>query len=260
VTSAPQSESRRVAVVTGTTSGIGQAVARLLIERGWHVLGVARRPAQITHPDYEHIVADLADTATLSAAVGPRLGVLLEQGHWNRVGLVNNAAHTGLLGPIERLDVERLPAVLATNLIAPIWFMREVLGSTPRSMPLRIVNLSTGAAVRGFGGLGAYGSSKAALRMAGMVLAAEIEETRASRGETRDVSVLSFEPGTVDTPMQENARTSSRETLPSVDVFTNLAAEGKLVDPVAPATDIVGFLEGDGDPVFSERRYGAAAK
>lgn len=245
-----------LAVVTGTTSGIGEAVATLLLERGWRVLGVARRRASITRANYEHVLADLADTAALSATVGPRLGGVAAESRWNRVGLVNNAAHVGLLGPIERIDVERLPSVLATNLIAPIWFMREMLRATPRPTPLRVVNVSTGAAVRGFAGLGAYGSSKAGLRMAGMVLAAEVEESRASRGETRDIAILSFEPGTVDTPMQESARTSSRETLPSLDLFKRFAAEGTLIPASAPAADIVAFLESDREPLFAERRYG----
>ena len=249
-------ETRRLALVTGTTSGIGAAVARRLLERGWHVFGVARRRSPIEHTNYEHVSADLGDTAALSRTVGERLGNLLVDGPWNRVGLVNNAAATGLLGPIERFDVDQLPAVLATNLVAPIWFMREVLGATPPATPLRIVNVSTGAAVRGFPGLGAYGSSKAGLRMAGMVLAAEIEAARASSGETRNISVLSYEPGTVDTPMQETARTSTRETLPSLDLFQRFAAEGTLISPAAPAADIVAFLESDGEAVFGERRHG----
>lgn len=247
---------KRVAVVTGTTSGIGKATAERLLERGWRVCGVARRRAPIQHDNYEHVSADLGDTGRLSRTIGQHIRDLLVDGHWNRVGLVNNAAATGLLGPIERFDVDQLPAVLATNLVAPIWFMREVLGATPSATPLRIVNVSTGGAVRGFAGLGAYGSSKAGLRMAGMVLAAEIEEGRASRGETRNISVLSYEPGTVDTPMQETARTSSHETLPSLDLFKRFAAEGTLIPPAAPAADIVAFLESDGEPVFVERRHG----
>ena len=246
-----------MALVTGTTSGIGEAVANLLLDRGWHVVGVARRPAAIARANYEHVAVDLADTAALSRLVGPRVGAVATG---SRVGLVNNAAHVGLLGPIERIDVEQLPTVLATNLVAPIWFMREILRATPRSTPLRVVNVSTGAAVRGFAGLGAYGSGKAGLRLAGMVLAAEVEEARASGGETRDISILSFEPGTVDTPMQEIARGSSRETLPSLELFKRFAAEGTLIPPSAPAADIVAFLESDAEPLFSERRYGSTPR
>jgi NAD(P)-dependent dehydrogenase (short-subunit alcohol dehydrogenase family) len=108
--------------------------------------------------------------------------------------------------------------------------------------------------VRGFAGLGAYGSGKAGLRMAGMVLAAEIDEARA-RGDQRDTAILSFEPGTVDTPMQVSARSSARETLPSVDLFLDLAANARLVAPAEPAREIVEFLESGTATSFVEKRY-----
>ena len=247
----------KLAVVTGTSSGIGEAVARELLERDWHVLGVARRRPAIRHANYEHCSVDLGDTRSLTDALEPRLAELFGAASWTRAGLVNNAAHPGLLGPIERLDASRFPTVLATNLVSPVWLMGEFLRRTPASTPLRILNVSTAAAVRGFAGLGAYGSSKAGLRMAGLVLAAEIQDRASVGEERRDISILSFEPGTVDTPMQENARTSSRETLPSVDLFKRFAAEGRLIPPSGPAREIAEFLESDSEPVFSERRHGA---
>jgi len=246
------------AIVTGTSSGIGEAVARCLLDHTWHVLGIARREAALTHESYEHISADLGDMASLSdGARAARIALLLERPGWQRVGLVNNAAHPGLLGPIERLDVAALPDVFATNVSAPIWLMGMVLRHVPRPVPVRIVNVSSRAAVRGYAGLGAYGASKAALRMASMVLAAEVDDP-ALAANARNVMILSYEPGTVDTAMQSNARSSSEETLPSIDLFRQLAVEGRLVPPAAPAGEIVEFLEGNADHVLTERRYGVS--
>jgi len=245
----------KFALVTGTSSGIGDAVARQLLDSGWHVLGVARREAAIRNANYEHCAVDLSDLSIVSRSLGSRFAALFGGARWSRVGLVNNAAHTGLLGPIDQLDVEQFPAVLATNVVSPVWLMGQFLQRTPPQTPLRIVNVSTAAAVRAFAGLAAYASSKAALRMAGLVLAAEVQEAESRGDGHRDIAILSFEPGTVDTPMQENARTSSRETLPSVDLFKRFAVEGRLIPPSAPANDIVAFLESEGEPVFSERRH-----
>ena len=47
-----------LAVVTGTTSGIGEAVARQLLERGWRVVGIARREATLRHERYGHVAVD----------------------------------------------------------------------------------------------------------------------------------------------------------------------------------------------------------
>lgn len=248
---------RKLAVITGTTSGIGHAVTRGLLDRGWHVLGVARRPSVIEHAEYEHARADLRDVDALDTAIGSRLTTLLSDRALARVALVNNAADPALLGPVVTLDARRLAAVFATNVAAPVWLMGAVVRLAPPSLPLRIVNVSTGAAVRAFPGLAAYGSSKAALRMAGMALAAELDTAVDPALRQRDIAVLSYEPGTVDTPMQAMARSQSVDVLPSRDLFLRFEAERLLVSPDAPAREIVAFLESERVPRFQERRLGA---
>ncbi|HKW46646.1 MAG TPA: SDR family NAD(P)-dependent oxidoreductase [Gemmatimonadaceae bacterium] len=242
----------RFALITGTTSGIGQATALELLERGWNVLGVARRAPTISRPAYDHLQVDLADTAALTGILGERLTTLLSQSGLQRAALVNNAATPGLLGPIANFEHDQLSDVFSVNVAAPIWLMSAFARQTPPSAVLRIVNVSTRAAVLGIAGLGAYGASKAALRMAGMVMAAELD----AAGDRR-TSILSYEPGTVDTPMQANARSMKRDVLPSVELFTGFAATGKLIPPAAPAREIADFLDSDSRTRFLERRYGA---
>ena len=247
----------KLAVVTGTTSGIGHAVARTLLERGWRVFGLGRRASAIEHDAYEHTRIDLHDIDAFDATLTPRLTTILADRELGRVGLVNNAADPALLGPVPTLDARRLAAVFATNVAAPIWLMGALVRLAPMALPLRIVNVSTGAASRAFPGLAAYGSSKAALRMAGMALAAELETTTDTTLRERDIAVLSYEPGTVDTPMQAWARSQSDDVLPSRDLFARFEAERLLVPPMAPAREIVAFLEGERAPRFQERRLGA---
>ncbi|HEY7237058.1 MAG TPA: SDR family NAD(P)-dependent oxidoreductase [Gemmatimonadaceae bacterium] len=250
-------QSNCFALVTGTSSGVGTAVARALLERGWRVLGVARRTSPLAHDAYEHLQVDLGDTKSLPDAIGRRLTTLLTAHDWRRVGLVNNAADPGLLGQVANLDARRLADVFAVNVSAPLWLMGAFVRSTPPSTVVRIVNVSSGAAVRGYPGLGAYGTSKAALRMAGMVLAAEIEGAPDPKRRDRRISILSYEPGIVDTPMQANARAQSAEVLPSVAMFAAFAAERRLVSPDTPAREIADFLEGDSPEHFAERRLRA---
>ena len=68
-------DTRRVAVVTGASAGIGEATARTLAAQGFHVVCVARREGPIAALAAEingtAIVADVTDTAAVAALAGP---------------------------------------------------------------------------------------------------------------------------------------------------------------------------------------------
>ena len=188
---------------------------------------------------------DLSDVPAASAAIERELGPRLAEARWRRVALVNNAA-IGVAGRVQNLEATELVRGYALNAAMPLWLMGFVVKHA--RAPVRVVNLSSGAAVRAFPGLAAYCSSKAALRMAGMTVSAEID---------RDLAVLSYEPGVVDTEMQLATRSKSTEEFPWVDTFRRFHAEGMLVSPELPAADIVQFLESDASERFVERRRGA---
>jgi len=242
-----------LALVTGTTSGIGLAVAQALLDRGWEVIGLARREAAVTHARYRHVRVDLGDLNALATTIEHDLGPVLHDGARRRVGLVNNAATPGPLRPLEAVDPAALARVYELNAAAPAGLMGAVLRHTPATTPIRIVNVSSGAAVHGFGGLAAYGASKAALRMIGMVAAAELDQPPAGT-PVRDAAILDYQPGVVETPMQMHARSQSVEDFPWVGLFHELLARGISATPDRPAAEIVGFLESDGQPRFSEQR------
>lgn len=244
-----------LAFVTGTSSGIGEALARELLGRGWRVVGAARRAAPITDPRYTHLQLDFRDLTKLATSLDTQLTPLVTDPAVTRLGLVNNAAMEALLGPISRLDAAAMLEVYAVNTAAPVllmgWFQRHARSG----QPLRIINVSTGAAIIPFPGLGAYGNTKAALRMAGMILAAELDAAGSAGPRQPDTSILSYEPGLVDTPMQTKVRSSSVEMLPIVQVFKDFAAAGALVAPAIPARAIADYLSADGHPRWTEHRF-----
>jgi NAD(P)-dependent dehydrogenase (short-subunit alcohol dehydrogenase family) len=244
----------RLALVTGTTRGIGAATASRLLERGWQVVGIARHAAAINHPRYRHVAMDLERSAELAAIAEGQLAELVADPRWRRVALVNNAAIGGVLGPIETVDPVELARLSAVNWVAPAWLIGFMLRRVGPEVALRIVNVSSGAAVRAFPGLADYCASKAALRMIGMVTAAELESPLRRAPARTNTAILSYEPGTVDTAMQEAARSRPLSDYPWGGLFRDFAASGALVPPSAPAAEIVAFLEGDGEPSFSERR------
>ena len=251
--------SDRLAVVTGTTSGLGAALAADLLARGWHVLGLARRQSPVLEARYDHLVVDLSEPAAANAAIGRTIAERFADPRWERIGLVNNAASAGLLGPVEQVAPADVTRMFALNVATPMWLMGLVVAHAPTEAVVRIVNVSSGAAVIAFPGLSAYGATKAGLRMAGMVFAAEAAaEDRRTRAPV-DLAVLSYEPGTVDTPMQAETRATDASVYPWVGMFQRLHADGLLVAPAGPAAEIADFLESDTRERFTERRFGRRA-
>jgi len=215
-------------------------VARQLVSQGWQVLGVARRAVRIDG-NYHHLLLDLAD-AGAAPVIEDQLAARLAGQPWQRFGVVNNAA-AAAAGRVQKLTAAELARAFTLNVAMPLWLMGLAARLKPADASLRVVNVSSGAAHRAVPGLAAYCASKAALRMAGMVVAAELEG---------DTAICSYEPGVVDTEMQRAARELPLEDFPSATMFRQYHAEGRLKPPEAPARDIVRFLESERAERFAE--------
>jgi benzil reductase ((S)-benzoin forming) len=247
--------SDRICVVTGTTSGIGLAVAEELLRRGWEVAGVARRTASIHHECYRHLRLDLADGPRMEEAFEGAFGVALALEGRARVGLVNGAATLEPVGPTRSAPAAGLARAFAVNAVAPIWLLGHFLRRA-RGVKLRVVDVSSGAARRPYAGWSAYCATKAALRMAGEVVGEEARAYAPGSALPVDLSLVSYEPGVVDTAMQEAVRGAVAGAFPQVGRFLDLHASGALHHPSKPAVEIADLLESDGLPPFSERRLG----
>lgn len=241
------------ALVTGTSSGIGLALAQVLLDDGWEVLGAARRDVALAHPRYRHVQVDLADPAALMATLFPPLDLALAREGRKRVALVNNAAVIGGLSRVRDLAPDHLVRVMSLNAAAPLALMARFASRRPEGARLRIVNVSSGAAHKALPGSADYCASKAALRLAGRTLAAEFEQDGVA---PRDAAVLSYEPGLVATDMQVQARSAPPESFPGQPVFQSFADKGLLHPPAAVVGEMAAFLGADPDESFSERRFG----
>ena len=242
-------DSDRLCVVTGTSVGIGRALAECLLERNWRVLGIARREAALHDAHYTHVRMDLADVEAVESYFTETFAHDFPAHAFRRVGLVNNAALFDPIGPQPKLSLRELTRALVVNGAVPVWLMGFFVrhcGSTP----LRIVNVSTGAATRARAGGAAYCCGKAALLMGGKVFGDEAAHVPV--GTHRDAAAYGYEPGMVDTPMQTHVRGASAEDFPSVERFLEVHARGLLTDPARPARDIADFLEREHAPAFSE--------
>lgn len=245
----------RLALVTGTSRGIGAAVALELLDRGWHVQGLARgqAPANLLRDSYQHQRADLSDLSALEHWFEEEFAPQLQQLGATRVGLVNNAAQLSPVGPATSLVASEFARHLAVNVVAPTWLAGALLRRLPQKAVLRVVNLSSGAATSAYPGWSAYCAGKAALAMTGEVLALESDAYPELAG--RDLSVVTFLPNVVATRMQEQLRETPPELFPQHQHFIDLQQSGALVAPEGPAAQIVDLLERDDLPRHLVTRY-----
>ena len=230
-------------IVTGTTKGLGAALAgRIAADPDNELVALARAPSGAI-PGGVRIEADLGDAASTARACAA-LEAHLAPRRYAKAVLVNNAGVVGPVGPIEEVEPEALARNLAVNLVAPLLLMGAFLRAT-REVPLRrIINISSGAGRRPIFGWGAYCAAKAGLDMASRVAALEAE-ARAS-----GVKVASLAPGVIDTGMQAEVRSAPAERFADVERFRAMKAEGVLRDAAEVAADILrleaaGGLDGE---------------
>jgi NAD(P)-dependent dehydrogenase (short-subunit alcohol dehydrogenase family) len=168
----------RVAVVTGASSGIGEELVRVLRQRGWHVVGLSRRPSSAD----EHEECDVADRAAVDAVAAR----VLER-HPRIDLLVNNAGHAAGGQEFSTIEPERIEAVIRTNYLGSVWVTRAFLPGLGSGS--HVVNI---VSVAGEVASGPYSASKHAQLAFSRSLAVEL----APRG----ISVHTIKPGYVETP------------------------------------------------------------
>lgn len=183
----------KVAIITGASRGQGEAHARRFVAEGAKVL-----LTDVLDDDGAAVATSLGDAAAFR-----HLDVSSEE-EWvaavadaeERFGpvsiLVNNA---GILdfAPIHQQDVERFRRVLEVNLVGTMLGMKSVAPSMKRAGGGSIINVSSNGGIWGLPGLGAYVSSKWAVRGLSKTAAMDLGKI--------GVRVNSLHPGGIDTPM-----------------------------------------------------------
>lgn len=146
---------QRVAVVTGASSGIGEATARTLAALGFHVVCVARRADRV-----EAVAAEIGGTATVADVTDQAAVDALAAG-LDRVDLlVNNAGGAKGLEPVLEADVENWRWMWETNVLGTLRVTRALLPALIASGDGLVVTITSIAAFETYDGGSGYTAAK----------------------------------------------------------------------------------------------------
>jgi NAD(P)-dependent dehydrogenase (short-subunit alcohol dehydrogenase family) len=181
-----------VGIVTGTSRGLGLALARALDERGWRLVVDARGGEALAET-----TAGLSGVTAIAGDVAdPEHRRALVEAAGGEIDLIANNA--SLLGPspqpaLAEYPLDELRRVYEANVIAPLALVQLALPHLASGAA--ILDVTSDAAVEPYEGWGGYGSSKAALEQLTAILGAEHPGLR----------VYSIDPGDMRTQMQQEA-------------------------------------------------------
>jgi len=221
---------QQTVVITGASSGIGKASAKLLAEKGYRVFGTARRP---------EVASDLADEAKSKGLDLTLLKMDVRDDASVKAGLdtigevdilVNNAGFE-VFGPLEEMTVTDLEDQFQTNVSGPFRLITSVLPGMRQRGSGVIVNVSSVAGVVAAPLTGLYSSSKWALEALSESLHYEVGHF--------GIRVHLIEPGGVETPFGDNRRlvgAAAGNESPYHDLVTQWEQVGEKLNPGGVST------------------------
>lgn len=219
----------RNVIVTGGSRGLGLGIVRKLLDRGFHVIAVARSKSdalreleQEAHSGAEQTLRFAAcDLGNLEQI--PALIKRIRDDAGPIFGLVNNAGISaeGVLATMPDADIERLVRV---NTLSPILLTKYVVRSMMADGGGSIVQVASIAASTGFSGLAAYSATKAALVGFTHSLAREVGRI--------GIRVNAVAPGFVATDMTQSMTEEARKSIERRSALKRMAEVEDIADGV----------------------------
>ena len=216
---------QKAAFITGTSKGIGKAIAELLLANNYLVFGFSRNN-NIKHKNFTFIKIDLSNLDQVQKLQLPKV-------QSEEIILVNNAATIGEISPLHLKAENAIINEYNLNSITPTLLCKHFIQTYPTEKKL-ILNISSGAANKAIASWSTYCATKSALDS----LTAVIDEEK-----HQNLKILSISPGVVDTNMQEEIRSSDPKNFPLHQNFVDYYANNELISPKLVALKLLEIIE-----------------
>jgi NAD(P)-dependent dehydrogenase (short-subunit alcohol dehydrogenase family) len=226
---------KKVVLITGVSSGIGQATARLLVGRDFTIFGTARNPSGAEAiPGVEVLTLDVRLDESVNRCVD---AVLKRAGRLDI--LVNNAGYL-LRGVVEEATLEEAKAQFETNFFGVARMVKRVLPIMRKQGSGQIINISSGVGLASLPFVGFYSASKFALEGYTEALRHEVKPFR--------IKVSLVEPGFVKTDLYNNEQLAGNP-ISDYDPWRQRASKAVIkhreesLNPARVAEDILRIIE-----------------
>ena len=185
--------SQRSVLITGASSGIGEATATRLAARGWQVFGASRRPPTESKALVEWVAMDVCDEASVNEGVAQILRRI------PRIDALVCCAGFGIFGSVEEVDIGAAQRQFDTNFFGILRVLRAALphmrAAAAEGSDERVVLVGSLAGRAPIPFQAHYSASKAAVDALALALRNELQSFR--------VRVSLVEPGDIDTPFND---------------------------------------------------------
>lgn len=263
--------SRKYAIVTGASRGLGAALVQSLLEVDTRVIAVSRTRndtlVNLAADRGRHLTwipADLGDIPAIGG-VWDRIVSSIDVEAATEILLVGNAATlapVGLIGTAVPDDQSTalLKSAIDLNVTTPIALTQRFVAcfgpraALPACTRRTIILISSGASGRVMPGLATYSASKAGINMYVRAVAEECAILH-RRGAIDPVRILAISPGLVDTEMQETLRSTDAALLPGQADYIQWRTEGRLKPPEEVAPTILSLVYKDLPESGAYRHY-----
>lgn len=230
-------------IITGSSRGMGLAMARQLAVSGNTLVCIARRPddslmalAASNGATLVSWAQDLADGTVAARQLGNWLAAHSPQA-FSTAALINNAGVIPRIQPLSEAEADDLVHALRVGLEAPMLLTSAFLHATAHwSGDRKVLNISSGLGRRAMASQAGYCAAKAGMDHFTRCVA--LEEALKPRG----ARICSLAPGVIDTDMQIQLRSADTSAFPDRGNFIHLKEQGQLMSPDQAAARALEWL------------------
>jgi benzil reductase ((S)-benzoin forming) len=232
----------QMTIITGTTRGLGLELVKGALALGHQVISVARKQntdllefAESAGSAFKHYNFDLSFVSEIGDLMDDIFSDF-NPGLIQRAVLINNAGVVEPIGPFYQLEDHEVLQNVTINLVAPLMLAKH-FGRHTRALGNKAVifNLSSGAGRNPVYGWNSYCVSKAGIDMMTRVIAHE--------EGLEGLQIVAFEPGVMDTAMQETIRKTDPRVFKELDRFLKLKSQNRLRSPADVANVVLRLIE-----------------